>query len=140
MSWLILGVAWGRVVCLAAQMPMKEVIGIEADPEIARRCAANIAKLRRVKAQSVSILPCFADSQEAELVWQRASALYLFAPFGAQTFMRVLAAIETNARGAIRLAYVNLNAESEALFSRWQKQKSWIAGGHPTSLWTLKGP
>lgn len=139
------GCGRGRVVCALARRRVREVVGVEGDPAIARECAANVERMRgrdRVRAGAVSVVAALADAEQADAVWRRATALYLFAPFGAATLRRVLAAVRRSAAGPVRLVYVNSLDETPLAESGWRRTAGWPAGRgagreHPVSFWTL---
>jgi cyclopropane fatty-acyl-phospholipid synthase-like methyltransferase len=139
------GCGRGRVVCALAQRRVREVVGVEGDPEIARECAENVERMRRrgrVRAGAVGVVAALADSAEVDDVWRRATALYLFAPFGAATLRRVLAAVRRSAAGPVRLVYVNSLDETPMLETGWRRTGGWPEGRgpgreHPVSFWSL---
>jgi hypothetical protein len=139
------GCGRGRVVCALARRRVREVVGVEGDPAIARECAANVERMRargRVLAGAVSVVAALADAAEVDPVWRRATALYLFAPFGAATLRRVLAAVQRSAARPVRLVYVNSLDETPMLEAGWRRTGGWPKGRgagreHPVSFWTL---
>ena len=131
--------------CLATLRGVREVVGIEGDAAIARECAENVERMRargRVRTGAVSVVAALADAAEVDPVWRRATALYLFAPFGAATLRRVLAAARRGAGGPLRLVYVNSLDETPLAESGWRRTGGWPAGRgpgreHPVSFWAL---
>jgi SAM-dependent methyltransferase len=120
-----LGSGKGRVVCVAARLALKEVVGVEIDPELSGIAEANIARLRGRRAP-VRLL-C---QSATEYDFGGVTALTFFNPFGAATMRQVLGRLEqslqANPRG-VRIAYVNavhtdlLAAQPWLeLYHRWQ--------------------
>ena len=139
------GCGRGRVVCALARRRVREVVGVEGDPDIARACADNVDRMRargRVRASAVSVVAALADASEVDPVWRRATALYFFAPFGAATLRRVLAAVRRSASGPVRLVYVNSLDETPFVEAGCRRTGGWPKGKgpgreHPVSFWTM---
>jgi len=84
------GAGMGRAVLLAAEMPFKEVAGIEFHPALTRIAQQNLARWRalaRVKAGKVQIVK--GDAVEFRLPAAPVVA-FLFNPFGAPVLKRLL--------------------------------------------------
>lgn len=92
-TFVDLGSGKGRVLCLAAHFPFKEVLGVELSPELHQIAVTNLAALpaswrRAKKARSV-----VGDASTFELP-AGPLVLYLFNPFAAPILGRVLANLE----------------------------------------------
>ncbi|GAB2813589.1 hypothetical protein GCM10022221_09140 [Actinocorallia aurea] len=98
-----LGSGLGRVLCCAARLPVREVIGFEVNDALTEAALANAARLRDRKAPvSVRRGPC-EDADFAGI-----TAFFLFDPFGERTLRAVLDRIEEQApKTSPRFAYAN---------------------------------
>ncbi|HUR58800.1 MAG TPA: class I SAM-dependent methyltransferase [Opitutaceae bacterium] len=99
------GSGLGRAVCVAASYPVRQVLGVELEPDLNALGMANVARanLRRAPVR----LRC----QSAELFdYRAATVLWVFNPFGPATMRAVLArvrdSLEKHPR-ALRIAYIN---------------------------------
>jgi SAM-dependent methyltransferase len=109
------GAGMGRAVLLAAQMPFKEVVGVELNPNLARIARRNLARWRaegRVKAEKVRIVE--GDAVEFRLP-EAPTVAFLFNPFGGPVLKRLLAHWNEILRGRPSrhdIIYVNNEQES----------------------------
>jgi hypothetical protein len=82
------GSGLGRVVLVAASLPLRRVIGVEVSAELTARARRNLAAARgRVRARTVDLVT--ADARDWE-VPADLTAAYLYSPFLAATFDAVL--------------------------------------------------
>lgn len=134
-----IGCGKGRVVCCAARLPLREVLGIEINPELAARARENARRMRGRRAP-VRIL----DQPAQEVNYSQGTVFYLFNPFGADTLCRVVERLsqspERDLRG-LQLVYVLPQHEAVLEQCGWlQKWDHWppqkpIALDHPVSFW-----
>jgi D-alanine-D-alanine ligase len=103
------GAGMGRAALLAAEMPFREVVGVELNPKLASIAAKNLAAW---KAAGRARCPMRILAQDATAFALPANpcVLFLFNPFGATVLRRLLKAIERAVRdrpGQLDLLYVN---------------------------------
>lgn len=96
-SYVDLGSGKGRTLFVAAEMPFREIIGVEFSQQLHEQACANILSFRRWRRRCPRIrsLPMNAKDftfPDAPLV------LYLFNPFGAETMQHVLDKLESSLR------------------------------------------
>ncbi|MEY4939882.1 MAG: hypothetical protein RIQ93_1617 [Verrucomicrobiota bacterium] len=100
-----LGSGEGRAVCAASLLPLKEVIGVEIDPELHAAAERNAGRVRGRRAPIRLIC-----GSATEFNFAGVTALFLFNPFGPATMQKVLdrlhASIEADPR-EVRIVYVN---------------------------------
>jgi SAM-dependent methyltransferase len=136
-----LGCGPGRVVCCAAQLEVREAVGVEVDERLAAAAERNAAALRQKKS------PVRLVHGPAEAFgYAEGDAFYLFNPFGAETLGTVLdrlgACLASRPR-QVRIAYVN--PEHEFLLDRagWLTcYDRWVPGAKTSfgvSFWRAKG-
>jgi SAM-dependent methyltransferase len=113
--FLDIGAGMGRAVLLAAEMPFKEVVGLELNSILVRNARRNLAKWRadgRVKAEQGRIVE--GDAVEFELPCTPVVA-FLFNPFGGPVLKRLLTKWKESFAtqpGSLDLIYVNNEHES----------------------------
>ena len=116
--FLDIGAGMGRAVLLAAEMPFKEVAGIELNPTLVRIARRNLAKWREagcVKAGKVRIVE--GDAVEFCLL-EAPTVAFLFNPFGGPVLKKLLAKWKkrlTTQQANLDIIYVN--NEHESVFS-----------------------
>ncbi len=109
-----LGCGKGRVLCRAAQWPIRRAIGVECEPALAACCARNLATMRGRRADTQVLCG------RIEEVGIDDGTVYLtYGPFPADVLAAALAAIERSLRNRPRCA-------------RWI-----VAGADPTTLASL---
>lgn len=100
-----LGSGKGRFVCLAAQWPVREVVGVEIDAGLHAAAGENLRRLRRSRAP-IRLLRQSAAAYDFAGV----TLLFMFNPFGGATMREVLDRLrqswETTPR-LIRIVYLN---------------------------------
>ncbi len=112
-SFIDLGAGMGRGLLLAAEMPFREVIGVELNPELARMAKKNVAAWR---ASGRARCPMRIHNQDAtEFQFPNNPCVaFLFNPFGATVLRRLIDRIErvfAGRPGEIDLLYVNHEQE-----------------------------
>ena len=134
-----IGCGFGRVVCLAAQHRVREVIGVECDARFGLAADANVRGLRRL-ASPVRI----EVSDAAVANYDGATVVILFNPFGAATMRAVLKRLEAGRAeqsASVRIAYINPTAEAEFERCGWltctNRTRS-LRFRHTTSYWESK--
>ncbi|MBK8011124.1 MAG: class I SAM-dependent methyltransferase [Deltaproteobacteria bacterium] len=88
-----LGAGKGRIVCLAAGLPFKRVVGVELSPRLVEVARANVRSLTSTwrRATQVDIV----EGDAGEFDFPRGPVLiYLFNPFGPNVLSRVLDRLE----------------------------------------------
>jgi hypothetical protein len=123
-----IGCGLGRALCSAARHPVREAIGIEGDPTIARECECNARRMSSrglSRAGKVTVIASLADDESLDAVWRIGTAYYLFCPFGEETLRRVATRILQSLDHPVRIAYVNPAYESALA----------AAGFHRTEFW-----
>ncbi|MGA2349692.1 MAG: class I SAM-dependent methyltransferase [Terracidiphilus sp.] len=112
-SFIDAGAGMGRAMLLAAEMPFREVVGVELNPTLARIARRNLAVWRATgRAQTPMKVIC-GDAVEYELPAGRCLA-FMFNPFGAPVMRRLLAAWSQALVGQpadLDLIYVNNEQE-----------------------------
>ncbi len=135
-----LGCGKGRVVCLAARYPLKEVIGID---DTALMCAAarqNVMQLRG-GVSPITIL----EMPVQKFDFRRGTVFYMFNPFGPKTTGEVLKRMKEGITAVprdIRLAYSTPDHDGLLEQSGWlRRYDRWTTETHPhiddtISFWT----
>ena len=136
------GCGLGRVVCLAARRPVRQVIGVECDAALAARAVSNIARLRGQRAVAQVIV---ADA--AMVDYLAATVLILFNPFGAATTRAMLErlrwSLQDEPTRGVRIVYVNPSAEDELERCTWLEQTARERSAryrHTVSYWVTVDP
>jgi len=132
-----LGCGKGRVVCLAARVPIAEVIGIEIDEELCNYARANSARMRGRRAPiTIENLPV------QDFSYDRGNVFYMFEAFGGDTLRAVCERLryvnETEGRH-MRFAYVNGSREDILEGLDWlNRTETWEASDlpHRVSFWS----
>jgi SAM-dependent methyltransferase len=129
------GAGKGRVLCLAAQIRMLQVVGVEYSSELANIAKHNVHRIRGKQT------PVEVYSQAAEdFDYSDATVLYFFNPFEANVLDIVLRKLDVDRAGRpLRLAFVMESPEQRAVFSKhkWLEcYDRWVNGtGHPVALY-----
>jgi SAM-dependent methyltransferase len=113
-TFVDLGAGMGRALLLAAEYPFRAVVGVELNPTLARLGRRNMAIWRAAgRARSPMRMVC---RDAAEFVLPPGPCVvFLFNPFGAPVFKRLLAAWSRSLAGRERqmdVLYVNNEQES----------------------------
>ena len=113
-TFIDIGAGMGRAVLLAAELPFREVVGVELHPALARIARKNLALWQAAgRARAPMRLVC-GDAVEFKLPAGPCLA-FLFNPFGAAVMRRLLAAWSKSLAGRagqLDLLYVNNEQES----------------------------
>ena len=132
------GAGKGRVLCLAAQNPLRKAIGIECSPDLVAVARENLRTLKNRKAPAEIF---FQPAEEFD--YSSATALYFFNPFEAEILDIVLRKIESDRRGRpLRLAFVMESPAQRQVFAAhtWlERYANWIDGsGHPVTFYRAR--
>jgi SAM-dependent methyltransferase len=114
-SFVDLGAGMGRAVLLAAEMPFRQVIGVELNPTLARIARRNLAIWRRTGRARTTARICCRDAAEFALP-AGPCLIFLFNPFAAAVLRRVVGGVTTGRSSANRrrdFLYVNNEQEGE---------------------------
>ena len=106
-TFVDIGCGKGFVLALAAQHGFGRVMGVELDPELARKARANAQVLSRQTSRAVEVVE--GDATKFELPIEP-SVVYLYNPFGPQTMRDVVLNVERSLAERPRplfVAYVN---------------------------------
>lgn len=108
-SFVDIGCGMGRAMLMAAEMPFREVVGVELHPELIVTAERNV-KLWSAAGRAVSPMRLLrADATEVGLP-EGPCVLFLFNPFGATVLRRLIKRIEkvfAERPGQLDLIYVN---------------------------------
>ena len=94
-SFIDLGAGMGRGLLLAAEMPFREVIGVELNPELAAIAAKNLAIWRASGRARCPMRVLTQDATEFEFPGNPC-VVFLFNPFGATVLRRLVRRIESS--------------------------------------------
>jgi len=103
------GAGMGRAVLLAAEMPFRQVIGVELHPALVRVARRNVAAWRKAGRAQAPVRMVEADAVEFAFP-AGPTVLFLFNPFGAVVMRRLLkrlAGVFAEQPGALDVLYVN---------------------------------
>jgi D-alanine-D-alanine ligase len=112
-SFIDLGAGMGRGLLLAAEMPFREVIGVELNPELARIAEKNVAAWQALGRARSPMRILTGDATEFQFPGNPC-VLFLFNPFGGTVMQRLIKKIESafhGRPGEIDLLYVNHEQE-----------------------------
>ena len=130
-SFVDVGAGKGRALLLAAQLPFRNVIGVELNPDLAQIAQRNIERWRRITRSKPKIRVVQRDAMNFR--WPRAPLLvYLYNPFDCSLIARMaerLAAAAASGSGLVDLLYVNPTCTDTL-----------TTGGLFTRLWTARIP
>jgi SAM-dependent methyltransferase len=121
-SFIDVGAGMGRAMLLAAELPFRQVVGVELNPKLARIARRNLAVWRdSERAQAPMRLVC-SDAVEFPLP-QGPCLAFMFNPFGAPVMRRLLAAwnkslFKTFAGRMGQLDILYVNNEQERVLER----------------------
>jgi SAM-dependent methyltransferase len=117
-SFVDVGAGMGRAMLLAAQMPFRQVVGVELNPTLARIARRNLAIWRASERARAPMKVICGDAAEFQLPVGPCLA-FLFNPFGASVMRRVLTAwSKVLAGGAGELDLIYVNHEQESVLER----------------------
>lgn len=133
-----IGSGMGRVLCLAAQRPMRKCVGIELQEPLCEIARQNAARLRYRKAPIEIVC---ADATQADL--SEGTIFFLFNPFGPDTlrdtFANIRASLGQKPR-SIKIVYYHSKYRAAL------EPVDWLAkvreferfGGHPVTIWSSR--
>src|ERR1039458_4258914 len=117
-SFLDVGAGMGRAVLLAAELPFRQVLGVELNPTLARIARRNLTVWRASGRVRTAMKIISGDAVEFRLPEGQCLA-FLFNPFGAPVMRRLLTAWSQSKSkafagqaGALDILYVNNEQES----------------------------
>jgi SAM-dependent methyltransferase len=106
-TFVDVGAGMGRAVLLAAEMPFRQVIGVELHPALVRTARRNVAAWRKAGRVKAPVRVEQADAVEFAFP-EGPALLFLFNPFGAVVMRRLLKALRAAyAPDEVDVLYVN---------------------------------
>lgn len=114
-----IGCGTGRVLCVAARLPLRKCIGVELSRPLCEKARANAATLRRSRT-TIEIV----EGDAAVADYSEGTVYFLFNPFGPQTLQAVLERIGDDlTRRPRKVRFVYVNPVYRELFDRlkWVK-------------------
>jgi SAM-dependent methyltransferase len=112
-SFIDVGAGMGRAMLLAAELPFRQVVGVELNPTLVRIARKNLAVWRSTKRARAPMRMNCRDAVEFRLP-DGPCLVFLFNPFGAPVMRRMLAAWRKDLDGTARqldILYVNNEQE-----------------------------
>ena len=94
-SYVDLGSGKGRTLFVAAELPFKEIIGVEFSRLLCEQACANVRRFRSWKRGCRHITPVYGNAKDF-LFPEGKMVLYLFNPFGAATMRCVLSNLDAS--------------------------------------------
>lgn len=134
-----IGCGMGRVLCLAAQYPMRKCVGVDINERLCEIARRNAAGLRSRKAPIEIVC-----GDAARIDVSEPTIYFLFNPFGPQTLRDTLEAIRGSLAGnprSIRIVYYHSKYRSAVDDLRWLAPAREFPsfGGHPVVIWENRG-
>jgi SAM-dependent methyltransferase len=126
-SFIDIGAGMGRAVLLAAQMPFRQVVGVELNPTLARIAKKNLTAWRASGRALAPMKVICGDAVDYRLPTGPCLA-FMFNPFGAPVMRRLLQAWRlglTVQTGELDLIYVN-NEQEHVLESERSRQPGFV--------------
>ena len=118
-----IGVGMGRVACVAAQLPVKKVVGVEYSADLCTIARRNIQNLRG-RISPVDII----EADAGALEYLDGTVFWLFNPFGDVTMARFLGQVQQSLRThPRRIRIILLNAQTAHVFEACD----WLTPGAP---------
>jgi predicted RNA methylase len=108
-TFIDIGAGMGRAVLLAAEMPFRQVIGVELHPALVRVARRNLAVWRKAGRVKSPVKMVVADAVEFAYP-AGPTVLFLFNPFGAVVMRRLLKGLAkafADSAGELDILYVN---------------------------------
>ena len=112
-SFIDVGAGMGRAVLLGAELPFRQVVGVELNPTLVRIARKNLAVWRAAERARAPMKMVCRDAVEFPLP-QGPCLAFMFNPFGAPVMRRLLAAWKKTLAGQARqldILYVNNEQE-----------------------------
>jgi SAM-dependent methyltransferase len=133
-----LGCGMGRMLCLAAQYPVRRCIGIEIMPELCEIARFNALRLRKCRSV-IEVICC--DCAKADLA--RGTVYLMFNPFGDATMRAVLGNIHSSLQSdprSVRFVYTNAVHENQLAACGWLHRTGGFrtGSGNQVSFWKSK--
>jgi SAM-dependent methyltransferase len=117
-SFIDVGAGMGRAVLLAAELPFRQVVGVELNPTLARIARRNLAVWRASELAQTPMRMVCRDAVEFPLP-EGPCLAFMFNPFGAPVMRRLLAAwSKTLAKRPRQLDLIYVNNEQERVLER----------------------
>jgi len=126
-SFIDIGAGMGRAILLAAQMPFRQVVGVELNPTLARIARKNLTAWRATGRALAPMKIICGDAIEFRLP-AGPCLVFMFNPFGAPVMRRLLNAWSqslTGQTGQLDLIYVN-NEQEHVLESERSRQPGFV--------------
>jgi SAM-dependent methyltransferase len=101
-----IGCGRGRVLCLAARLPIARAVGVEITPRHAEAAQRNLKRLRGRKAAAFGVT----QGSAADFDYSGGTVFYMYNPFGGDLFRQVTESMRRSAerdKRPVRLLYVN---------------------------------
>lgn len=114
-SFIDVGAGMGRAVLLAAEMPFRQVVGVELNPTLAAIARRNAAAWRAASRARTSMRICCRDAIDFSFP-PGPCLIFLFNPFGSTVMKRMLrqiAASFAGRPGQLDLLYINNEQEAD---------------------------
>jgi precorrin-6B methylase 2 len=130
-----IGCGMGRILCVAAQRPVRKCVGIELQEPLCRIARRNASRLRGRKAPIEIVC---GDAATVDL--SDGTIYFMFNPFGPETLRDTLenikGSLSKNPRG-IKIVYYHAKYRSVVEPLEWlvRVQEFERFGGHPVSIW-----
>ncbi len=96
-SYIDLGSGKGRSLFVAAELPFRQIVGVEFSPVLARQAERNMRRFRPRRADRPPIESLHQNARDFEFPVSNI-VLYLFNPFGAETLQCVLDHLDAQRR------------------------------------------
>src|ERR1035437_2211548 len=112
-TFIDLGAGMGRAMLLAAEMPFREVVGVELHPALVRTARKNVTIWRKAGRAKAPVRTVCGDAVEFAFP-PGPCVVFLFNPFGAPVMCRLLMALAKSFAqrpGELDLLYVNNEQE-----------------------------
>ena len=124
-AFVDVGCGKGRALLLAAELPFREVVGIELDGELARLAGENVERWVGAGRARAPLRVICGDATEVDLP-AGPLVVYLYNPFRAPVLRRLLGRLESRG-GAVDVLY--LYPEEEAVFGEFPRfERVWREG------------
>ncbi len=135
-SFVDLGCGKGRIILTAAQLPFRQVIGVELSAELCTIARRNLAIMERQGALRAPVEIHHADASSFALP-AGDLIVYLYNPFGPAVLAEVAARLEAAARDGRRIVVLYVDPQHAALFSA---ARGWRADRRGATMVLELGP
>lgn len=124
-AFLDVGCGKGRALLIAAEMPFREVLGVELNPELAVTALCNVERWEALGKAQCAIRVVCGDGTEVTLS-KGPLLVYLYNPFSGEVLRRLLERLDGWAVGGKQLEIVYLYPEQEQIFAEFPRfSKLW---------------